>query len=163
MKPVRTPLDDRTPRGGLDEGAIHGLLGYQLAQSTAVTKQAFERVVGKPMGLRPIEFTILQLAHENPSASPTNLARALRITTPGVKLWLDRLEKRKLIRRVPRDTDLRSHRLEVTREGTRLRCAAQKSLQASDQEVMRDLSPGERHILLELLQKVARSRGADAT
>lgn len=47
------------------------------------------------MGLRPIEFTILQLAHENPSASPTNLARAPRITVPGVKLWLDRLEKRK--------------------------------------------------------------------
>lgn len=162
MKPARTPPDDRTPHGGLGEGAIHTVLGYQLAQSAVVTKQAFERVVGKPMGLRPVEFTILQLAHDNPSASPTNLARALSITVPGVKVWLDRLEKRKLIRRVPRDTDLRSHRLEVTREGARLLGAALKLLLTTDQEIMRDLSLGERHLLLELLQKIARSRGADA-
>lgn len=163
MKPSRANADARTPHGGLGEGEIHNLLGYQLAQSTIVTTRAFERVVGRPMGLRRIEFTILQLAKENPSASPTNLARALAITVPGVKIWLDRLEARKLIRRVPRDTDLRSHRLEVTGEGARLLGTALAGLLAADQEIMRDLSIGERHLLLELLQKVARSRGVDAT
>src|SRR5690349_12710531 len=91
-------VHESTPRGGLGEGAIHRLLGYRLAQAAVVTTHAFEREVGKPLALRPVEFTILQLVHENPLVGPSHLSNALDISRPGVKQWLDRLEQRNLLR-----------------------------------------------------------------
>jgi DNA-binding MarR family transcriptional regulator len=158
MTHIHQEPDDRTPVGGLGEGAIHGLLGYQLAQATIVTTQAFERVVGGPFTLRPVEFTILQLIHENAGASASNLARALAITLPGVKVWIDRLEHRRLLRRERHDSDRRSHKLQLTREGTKLLATTRTRLLDEDQKVLRELSAGERTILLELLHKVARTR-----
>ena len=154
--------DDRTPLGDLNEGGMHRLLGYRLAQATIGATRAFEREVGKPLALRPVEFTILQLVHENALASPTRLSRALDITLPGVKMWLDRLEQRKLLRRKIRDADRRSHKLELTREGTRVVIDALDRLFAADQALLQTLSVGEQHILLELLDKVARARVANA-
>ena len=40
--------EELTPQGDLEEGGIHGLLGYQLAQAAIVTTATFVRVAGKP-------------------------------------------------------------------------------------------------------------------
>lgn len=149
-------VDDSTPRGGLGEGAIHRLLGYRLAQAAVVTTRVFEREVGEPLDLRPVEFTILQLVRENPQAGPSHLSHALDISRPGVKQWLDRLESRKLLRRKPHETDGRAHKLELTREGVRLLGAAAEKLLRADEELLGRLSTGEQHLLIELLKKVAR-------
>ncbi|GAP37797.1 MarR family transcriptional regulator [Piscinibacter sakaiensis] len=148
--------DESTPRGGLGEGAIHRLLGYRLAQAAVVTTHAFEREVGEPLGLRPVEFTILQLVHENPHAGPSHLSKALDISRPGVKQWLDRLEARQLLRRAPHETDGRAHRLALTREGARLLATAVERLLQADEALLAGLSTGEQHLLIELLKKVAR-------
>ena len=84
-----SPSTELTPQGGLEEGGIHGLLGYQLAQAAILTTEAFARVVGKPLDLRPVEFTILQLVDENAPVTATKLAKALAVTAPGVTIWLD--------------------------------------------------------------------------
>ena len=81
---------ERTPLGELDEGGIHDLLGYQLAQATIQTTRVFTQTVGKPLDLRPVEFTILQLVCENAPVTATQLAKALAVTTPGITIWLDR-------------------------------------------------------------------------
>lgn len=150
--------DDRTPQGALTEGAIQRLLGYQLAQATIVTTRAFEEQVGRPLSLRPVEFTILQLICENPQASPTQLARALDISRPGIKQWLDRLEARQLLTRETRSTDRRSHRLALTRAGRQQLSQSIERLLRADTELLRPLSAGEQLLLLELLRKVARQR-----
>jgi DNA-binding MarR family transcriptional regulator len=156
----RTPtIDEFTPRGGLGEGAIHRLLGYRLAQAAVVTTRAFEHEVGEPLALRPVEFTILQLVHENPMAGPSHLSKALDISRPGVKQWLDRLEGRKLLRRQPHETDGRAHKLQLTREGVRILGAAVERLLKADEDLMGPLSTGEQHLLIELLKKVARLEG----
>lgn len=152
--------DECTPRGGLGEGAIHRLLGYRLAQAAVVTTHAFEREVGEPLALRPVEFTILQLVHENPLAGPSHLSKALDISRPGVKQWLDRLEARKLLRREPHETDGRAHKLELTSEGVRVLGAAVERLLKADEELLCRLSTGEQHLLIELLKKVARLESA---
>lgn len=152
--------DECTPRGGLGEGAIHRLLGYRLAQAAVVTTHAFEREVGEPLALRPVEFTILQLVHENPLAGPSHLSKALDISRPGVKQWLDRLEARKLLRREPHETDGRAHKLELTSEGVRVLGAAVERLLKADEELLCRLSTGEQHMLIELLKKVARLESA---
>jgi len=154
----RSPSTELTPQGGLEEGGIHGLLGYQLAQAAILTTEAFARVVGKPLDLRPVEFTILQLVHENARVTATKMAKALAVTAPGVKLWLDRLEQRGLLKREPHKTDGRTQSLRVTAEGEKLVGSALARLLQADREILGHLSEGERHMLLELLQKVARSR-----
>lgn len=160
---ARKPLpgDDSTPRGGLGEGAIYGLLGYQLAQAAIVTTHAFECEVGGPLGLRPVEFTILQLVRENPAVSATSLSRALDITVPGVKVWIDRLMARALVQREVRDADRRSFALVLTPQGDALLQQALQRLLAADDALLEPLSPGERALLLELLHKVARSRAIE--
>jgi DNA-binding MarR family transcriptional regulator len=152
------PPSELTPEGGLDEGGIHGLLGYQLAQAAILTTEAFVRDVGKPLDLRPVEFTILQLVDENAPVTATKLAKALAVTAPGVTIWLDRLEQRGLLKRERDKTDRRTQNLRITRKGQELVTSALQRLLKADREILQHLSEGERHMLLELLQKVARSR-----
>jgi DNA-binding MarR family transcriptional regulator len=152
------PPSELTPQGGLDEGGIHGLLGYQLAQAAILTTEVFVRVVGKPLDLRPVEFTILQLVHENAPVTATKVAKALAVTAPGVTIWLDRLEQRGLLKRERDKTDRRTQNLRVTRKGDELVKSALGRLLQADREILTHLSEGERHMLLELLHKVARSR-----
>jgi len=152
------PDDELTPQGGLGEGGIHRLLGYQLAQAAILTTADFVRVVGKPLRLRPVEFTILQLVHENAPVTATKLAKALAITAPGIALWLDRLEQRGLLKRERNETDRRTQNVSVTRKGAELVASARDRLLQADRDLLKHLSEGERHLLLELLHKVARSR-----
>jgi DNA-binding MarR family transcriptional regulator len=158
MKRTKGPVSELTPQGGLGEGGIHGLLGYQFAQAAIVTTEAFIRVVGKPLRLRPVEFTILQLVHENGPVTATKLAKALAITAPGVTLWLDQLEQRGLLKRERDETDRRAQNVVATTKGTELVATARERLLEADREILQHLSVGERHLLLELLHKVARSR-----
>ena len=147
-----------TPQGQLEEGGIHDLLGYQLAQASILTTEAFARTVGKPLQLRKVEFTILQLVRENTPVTATKVAKALAVTTPGVTIWLDRLEERGLLVRERGDVDRRTQNLSITRKGQALVAAALERLRQADSEILANLSAGERHMLLELLQKVARLR-----
>jgi DNA-binding MarR family transcriptional regulator len=147
-----------TPQGQLEEGGIHDLLGYQLAQASILTTEAFLRTVGKPLELRKVEFTILQLVQQNSPVTATKVAKALAVTTPGVTIWLDRLEERGLLVRERGDVDRRTQNLSITRKGQTLVAAALERLLQADREILDHLSAGERHLLLELLQKVARLR-----
>lgn len=152
--------DGLTPQGKLAEGGIHRLLGYQLAQATIVTTQAFVRVAGKPFDLRPVEFTLLQLISENPDTTVTRLAKALAITTPGVALWVDRLEARGLVARERSEADRRVQHVRLAPEGARLVAQALHDLLAADGESLAHLSQGEQFMLVELLHKVAQARAA---
>ncbi|HSV44461.1 MAG TPA: MarR family winged helix-turn-helix transcriptional regulator [Ramlibacter sp.] len=149
-----------TPRGRLEEGGMHGLLGYHLAQATIVTDGRFMRAAGQPMNLRPVEFTILQLVRENAEVTPTRLARALAITTPGITAWLDKLEARKLLVRERSAADGRAQHLRLTAEGKAKVNKALQALLEAEAQLGEQLSPGERVILLELLRKVAQARPA---
>lgn len=154
----KPPSDELTPRGGLDEGGIHGLLGYQLAQAAIITTGAFNQVVGGPLDLRPVEFTILQLVLENSPVTATKVAKALAVTTPGVTVWLDRLEQRGLLERKRDEKDRRTQNLCVTAKGDELVTSALAQLLKADQQLLQALSEGERRILLELLHKFACTR-----
>jgi DNA-binding MarR family transcriptional regulator len=152
-----------TPRGRLDEGGMHDLLGYQLAQATIVAIADFRHGVGGPHQLRPVEFTILQLIKENAAVTSTRLAQALAVTKPGITAWLDRLVARGLVVRERSDTDGRAQHLHLTDAGQSLVHQALKLLLAAEAASMEHLSDGERKILIELLRKVAQARGQRRT
>jgi DNA-binding MarR family transcriptional regulator len=158
MPPAKRHDEDLTPQGRLDEGSLHGLLGYQLAQAAIVTTRAFMSAAGTPLDLRPVEFTILQLVNENGDITPGRLAKGLGMTAPGITIWLDRLESRELVRRERSQTDRRAQNVSVTERGKKLVTQALKNLLEGERVMLHGLSEGERTMLLELLQKVARLR-----
>jgi DNA-binding MarR family transcriptional regulator len=73
-------------------------------------------------------------------------------------VWVDRLEERGLLVRERGDVDRRTQNLSITRKGQALVALALERLRQADGEILAHLSAGERHMLLELLQKVARLR-----
>ncbi|MFN3416086.1 MAG: MarR family winged helix-turn-helix transcriptional regulator [Caldimonas sp.] len=165
MPSNRPSRNDITPAGRLDEARLHDVLGYQMAQAAIVTDAVFRDQVGRPFGLRPVEYTVLTLIVENPGGSLARLARALAVTAPNITMWVDRLESRALVRREQSSRDRRSQVLHATAQGVALaRAATQRILDAERQALDAHLTAGERAILLELLHKVAcaraeRSRG----
>jgi DNA-binding MarR family transcriptional regulator len=142
----------------LGEGGIRDLLGYQLARAAIVTTAIFQEVVGNPLDLRPVEFTILHLVNENPAATATRIARTLSITTPGVTTWLDRLESRGLLARERSETDRRSQVLRVTEKGHALVRTALDRLIEAEGRALQHMGPAQRERLIELLDAASRTR-----
>jgi len=152
--------DDATPAGPLHEGALSTLLGYQLAQAGVTTTEVFESRVGQVHDLRPVEYTILMLVANNTQVSPTRLARALAFTLPNIKMWLDRMEAKGLVRRERSERDRRIQHVTLTEAGAALGALADALLHEGEREVLEDFSPGERLLLVELLHRIARAREA---
>ncbi len=139
----------------LDEGGLQGLLGWRLAQARVATQAVFDEQVGEPLGLKPVELSMLELLRANPGIAPAQLARVLAVSRPQATQLIDRLEARKLARRKPSGTDGRGFELHATPEGQRVAREALARLQPAEQAVLARLSGAERAMLLELLAKLA--------
>jgi len=149
-----------TPAGRLAENLLQRLLGYQMAQATIVTQAVFERCVGGPLGMRPVEYTVLMLVTENRGVSPAQLSRALAVTRPNMTLWVDKLEARGLVTREKNAVDRRGQHLHATRKGAALAAKATQTLLDAERSACATLSEAERLMLAELLHKLASTRGA---
>ncbi len=149
---------EQTPQTRLAEGALHQIVGYQLAQASVATTQVFLAQVGRPLRLRPVEFTVLGLIRRNPDASARQLARALAMTPPNVALWLEKLEARGLVARQRSRSDARVQHIRATPKGTALVDTAAQRLIDGEQAALTALSNAERAMLVELLHKLARGR-----
>ena len=159
MTRTRAPAaEEFTPLARLAEAGMHDIVGYQLAQAGIVTTQVFSAAVGVPFDLRPVEFTILTLIHENPDVTARQLARALAVTPPNIALWIERLEARELIVRQRSQADSRALHIRTTGAGAALSSEAVQRLLEGEQQALRALSAAERAMLVELLHKVALAR-----
>lgn len=150
--------DDQTPFGRLDEGPMHGVLGYQLAQASIATSGVFASLVGEGFELRQVEFTLLSLIDGNPGLTASQLATALAVTPPNIAMWLDRLEGRGLVERERSATDRRSQHVRATAAGSDLAQRSVALLLEGESAALTVLSTAERLLLIELLHKVARCR-----
>ena len=136
------------------------MLGYQLAMATISTSQVFSREVGETLQLRPVEYTILALVHEQPRLTPARLASALSVTAPNITAWMIKLERRGLVVREASDTDRRVQILRLTAEGEQRYRESTRRLIEGERALLSDLSQGEQLLLHELLRKVAAARRA---
>ncbi|MCZ2497989.1 MarR family transcriptional regulator [Xylophilus sp. Kf1] len=146
------------PAGGLSQAGLHPVLGYRVAQAAIVTQGLYERIVGQPLELRSVEFSILALVAENPGCSPAQLAHELALARPQVTLLVDRLTSRGLLGREPNPIDRRGRRLQVSEAGATLSGEATRRLMEAEQEALSHLSEIEHMMLIELLRKVALGR-----
>lgn len=142
----------------LDQSCLQHVLGYQLARADVPTKKVFFKHLGQPLGLRPVEFTILMLIAHNDQVTQKQLSQTLAVSAPNITALLDRLAERGLVTRVRSETDRRLQHIHLTDEGRRLAHRAHAVSLTMEHDLMRHLSDAEQAILMELLQKVARVR-----
>lgn len=155
----RTPdPTDHTPQTRLTEGCVHPIVGYQLAQATVATTRVFAQCVGRPLKLRPVEFTILALLRDNPDATARQIARALAMTPPNIALWLEKLESRGFITRTRSQRDARMQHIRATPAGAALALKAASKLVEAERAALSALSAAEQAMLVELLHKIALAR-----
>ncbi|HYS13885.1 MAG TPA: MarR family winged helix-turn-helix transcriptional regulator [Burkholderiaceae bacterium] len=147
------------PRHGLDQAAMLKLLGYNLAQASIPTNHAFRKHIA-PLGLTQVEFTVLMLLATNANVTQLQLGRALGAAPSNLTNLLGRLEAKHLIQRRRSSVDARAQTIALTRSGAALAKRAAGFSDGMEENLLRHLSEGERHILFELLQKVARFRHA---
>lgn len=152
----RAPADrERTGAAALDQSAMQHLIGYRLTLAEVATRRVFQRHIGTPFKLRPVEFTILVLLLANPQATPKQLALTLGMPPPNVTVLLDRLAERGLVQRQRSTTDGRAMNLLLTDKGTELARRAQRVSVDMESGLLSALSAAERAMLGELLHKLA--------
>lgn len=94
--------------------------------------------------------------------TPTELSKALMVTSGGMTKRLSALESRGLIRREPDPNDGRSTTVSLTREGKRLVDTILPEHVANEQRLLSELSNKERADLAGLLELLAVSLGDEA-
>jgi DNA-binding MarR family transcriptional regulator len=144
--------------GTTRETRLEDVLGVQLALAAQTTSAVFFRVVGGPLDLRPVEYTVLTLIRERPGITQARLARALTMTAPNITAWMTRLAARGLIKRAASSLDRRARMLSVTDEGSRIAVEATERLVEAERGALAHLSSAEYGLLNELLRKVASHR-----
>ena len=139
----------------LSLGLLTGIVGYHIAQAAVTTYGAFERHIGKPFGLRKVEFSLLMLLHANGALSPKQLATTLTLTSPNLTLLLDRLQARHLLRRERNPADGRSQHILLTEQGQRLARDTAAAALPMERELQQPLTRAEHAMLIELLCRLA--------
>ena len=86
--------------------------------------------------------------------SPTRLAKGLMLSSAGITSRIDRLERRRLVRRLDDPDDRRGVLIELTDEGREVVDEAVAALAISDRQLLDRLEPAEVEQLEGLLRKV---------
>jgi MarR family transcriptional regulator for hemolysin len=141
----------------MDESAMRRLLGYNLAQAAVATSNAFRKRMA-PLGLTKVEFTVLILLATNENVTQLQLGRALGAAPSNLTNLLGRLETKGLIQRSRSSHDARAQIIALTRQGATLAKKAAALSEGMEDSLLRHLTEGERTMLFELLQKIARVR-----
>lgn len=145
-------------RKGWEDGVLGEAIGYHIARAEVTSNLFYARHIGDPLGLRPVEYSLLMLLLANGELSPKQLTQALSLAAPTLTMLVDRLHERGLIERQRSETDRRSQRVLLTAQGRALAeqaAAASPALNAAFDPL---LSPGEQLMLTELLKKIADHR-----
>jgi len=145
----KTPVAD-----ALDQSNLLCLLGYQLRRADVAMGQIFSHHVSKPFKLTQVEFSILMLLLNNQEVTQKRLSQALNVVAPNLAVIVDKLEARKLVKRIANPNDGRSTYLTLSKNAVKLAQSAQAAIQAAERELLQDLGQIERDTLLDVLTKL---------
>lgn len=144
-----------------DTSGVDHVIGFLLALADVPARRVFQRHVGAPFELRPVEFSLLLLLLAQHGAAPKQLAAWLRVPPPQVTLLVDRLGARHLLERRRSPTDGRALQIHLTAAGVALAERVQRISLTMEDSWLAPLSPAERAMLRELLLKLARADHGD--
>jgi MarR family 2-MHQ and catechol resistance regulon transcriptional repressor len=117
----------------------------------AIEQNAIQSVAGLGLGLS--DFAVLEaLLHKGPQPVSA-LGRKVLLTSGSITSAIDRLESRKLVRRVVAPRDSRSRIVRLTAAGRRLIANAFRKHECDMEQTLTVLRPAERVELIRLLKK----------
>ncbi len=94
-------------------GGLEGYIGYNLRRAHIGEFQRFTHHFAEH-DIRPQQFSVLLLIHENPGINQSQLGNSLGIKRANVVTMLHELEARDLVERCPSSQDKRSYTLRMT-------------------------------------------------
>lgn len=141
-------------------GEFSSLVGSRVGRAYLCVRRAF-RAGTTEIGLTPVEFTVL--AHiSSGEARQSSISLALGISMQNLTTILDKLEQRDVIKRTQSAKDRRVRAIKLTKVGEDLLEHAAVLVNAVEDRITAKMTPGERAIFVELLDKVSGPEDADA-
>jgi len=141
----------------LDQSGLMHLVGYAASRASIELKKSFSRHLG-PLKLKAVEFSVLVLVDTNAEVNQKQLGQALDVSPPNLAVTLDRMVEQGWIRRERSERDRRAQLIRLTPIGQALVTRARKIAQTMENDALKMLSPAEKALLIELLQRVAQQR-----
>jgi DNA-binding MarR family transcriptional regulator len=105
-------------------------------------------------GVEMWDYVVLGGLERGPAPTQAQLAAAVGRDKTRLIPILDRLEARGLVCRTPDPDDRRNRIVGLTGSGRSLLEACRASVRALEGELLADLSPGERAVLIEMLERL---------
>lgn len=154
MQPARRPQATAAVEvGQVDTSFLETLVGYSARRAALVVIEDFlERMA--PIGLRPVEFSVLALVHRNPGITSRQLCATLDILPPNLVGMIKHSEKRGLLEKREHPSDRRAQGLYLTPAGIEMLIEAERVAVQLELDATASLSAAERKTLLRLLRKV---------
>jgi DNA-binding MarR family transcriptional regulator len=148
--------------GAPDEGASTLLEATGLSQQIGFAMRFAQAAVWddlvatlRPLGLRPVQYSILLILGAMPGARQQEIGDALSVKRPNLVSLLDELEGRGLLRRTAHPQDRRSHSLYLTDAGRALLVVAGHAHDSHRRRLDALFTTDERRTLIESLRKLA--------
>lgn len=133
-----------------------------LLRTADAVRRHFTQVI-EPHGITLQQYNVLRILRgAGPEGLPTlTVGERMIEHTPGVTRLVDRLEKKKLVVRVPCPKDRRRVYCQITPEGLALLAELDEPINRADAEAVSVLRPPDLDSLIEMLDRVrgARSQG----
>jgi DNA-binding MarR family transcriptional regulator len=111
---------------------------------------------GRKLRVTPMQGGMLLTIASRPGLTQAALARLMEVEGPTLMQALDRLQESGLVRRVRHEHDRRSYALQLTPQGRTVLAQVKRLVPQREDKLLADLSPEERALLLDLLQRVVR-------
>lgn len=153
----RRHLKLANPAPDEDLSDLEGFVGYNLKRAYVILQADFRAALGED-GLAPRVFSALSLVVQFPDITQSRLAQRLNIERSGLVAIIDELEQRGYLQRTTVPADRRVQALVPTAEGIAAYEDARRKVQRHEDDLLSDMSAGEKRTLIALLQRI-RAKG----
>lgn len=155
---IQEPAQTQRPCAVPQVSALESHLGYWLRFVSNHVSHAFRKKV-EACGVTVSEWVALRELYRLGRTTPGVLVQALGMTKGATSKLLDRLEERRLIKRVVLEHDRRHQELSLTRSGLALVPRLARLADANDEEFFGALPEKVRAELMDVMQQLVRLHG----
>lgn len=148
-----SPLSNNPNVQEVDSTFLRGLLGYNTRRASLRSLELFATRTAA-WGLKPVEFSVLNLVGRNPNVSPGQLCIELALLAPNLTKILQRLIDLNLIEKVQSSVDKRVAHLHLTPFGRIQLTELESVVTELERDTANNLTDMELKKLIKLLQKI---------
>jgi DNA-binding MarR family transcriptional regulator len=111
----------------------------------------------RPFDITPEQFAILSILNESDSLQQSEISDLLLKDRPNISRILERLQKKKLVKRETDNQDRRAVRVYISPSGKKIFPEIEKTVLEFQAQTYRGLSPAERQQLMDTLHLISRN------